>query len=122
MNLREAKRYDEAVFAFEALRKHETDAAIDLEFRAFAGFQLEWRLVRSDGVAFLATFYPPPMPPPGGIPQRALHIAPRAEIEVATLYSGISGFFDEARGHQSFAPLPAGRYEVVIGRIDLGTG
>lgn len=95
---------------------------LELEYTAFASYQLDWLLTRSDGVTFKPMFMPPPMPPPGGIPRRSLRLEPGVETAVTTLYGGISGFYEEARGVEDWGPLPVGRYEAVIRNINLGTG
>lgn len=99
----------------------EGSESLDLEYTAFASYQLDWLITRSDGATFRPVFMPPPMPPPGGIPRRTLHLEPSVETAVVTLY-GISGFYEEARGPERWGPLPVGRYEAVIRNINLGTG
>ena len=113
----EAARMSGAIYA-----RLEGNGARDLEYEAFASFQLDWSLTRSDGARFIPMFMPPPMPPPGGIPRRTLHLEPGQDTLVTTLYGGISGFYEESAGPDAWGPLPAGRYEGVIRGVNVGTG
>lgn len=81
-------------------------------------FELEWSLTASDGTVWQPVFYPPPMPRPGGPPTTTVTIPASGEIAVGAVH-GISGF--RRPGDTSFQDgLPAGRYEVVVRRIDVG--
>lgn len=81
-------------------------------------FELEWRLTASDGTRWEPVFYPPPVPRPGGPPTTTVTIPENGEVRVGTVH-GISGF--RRPGATSFQDgLPAGRYEVAVGSINIG--